>query len=534
MAGGVRDVVINFLGNASGLTNAANQGAGSMSRFSDRTQKAAKIGLAAAGAFGVALVGSLKAGVEGLLEGEEAEAKLSDALSRAPKVIMRQSDAIKANAEEIQKRTKFAYEDALAASTQLAAQDGVNAAIKAGVTDAKSLQTVALDLATVMKVDAAGGAKLLGKALAAPEKASAVLRKAGINLTAAQQDQIKAWVKSGDTAKAQGFILDQLKKKTEGAADAAGNTMAGKVERAQNAFGEMQESLAAGLIPVLGTLTDVGLKVSGWLQDNPGKVKVAVVVLGGLAVVIGVVSAAIKAWTAITKIATGVQAAFNFVMSANPIALVTIAIVAVGAALVVAYQKSETFRKVVDAAFTGLKTVVVTVLQTMSDLILGFWGMIIDGAAKAFGWIPGLGGKLKSAQKGFHAFRDDVNSTLAGIKDKKVTVTVQMLKKDWDQRAVDAQGNTVYGPVIPKRAMGGPVSAGRLHLVGERGPELFVPKGDGTIIPNDALGGAWGGGPETLELTLDLGHGIHEVVQINLRDQSRNLVRANAARSRRS
>lgn len=34
------------------------------------------------------------------------------------------------------------------------------------------------------------------------------------------------------------------------------------------------------------------------------------------------------------------------------------------------------------------------------------------------------------------------------------------------------------------RAMGGPVSAGTAYVVGEQGPELFVPKGSGSIVPN--------------------------------------------------
>lgn len=37
------------------------------------------------------------------------------------------------------------------------------------------------------------------------------------------------------------------------------------------------------------------------------------------------------------------------------------------------------------------------------------------------------------------------------------------------------------------RADGGPVSAGKGYLIGERGPELLVPGRSGTIIPNDAL-----------------------------------------------
>lgn len=37
------------------------------------------------------------------------------------------------------------------------------------------------------------------------------------------------------------------------------------------------------------------------------------------------------------------------------------------------------------------------------------------------------------------------------------------------------------------RATGGPVEAGRAYMVGERGPEPFIPKVSGTILPNSAL-----------------------------------------------
>jgi hypothetical protein len=48
------------------------------------------------------------------------------------------------------------------------------------------------------------------------------------------------------------------------------------------------------------------------------------------------------------------------------------------------------------------------------------------------------------------------------------------------------------------RAMGGPVAANTAYVVGERGPELFVPQGSGTIIPN---GG--GGRGTTINLTVN-------------------------------
>lgn len=43
--------------------------------------------------------------------------------------------------------------------------------------------------------------------------------------------------------------------------------------------------------------------------------------------------------------------------------------------------------------------------------------------------------------------------------------------------------------LIPGRALGGPVMAGSPYMVGEQGPELFVPNRNGTIIPNGAGGG---------------------------------------------
>jgi hypothetical protein len=39
------------------------------------------------------------------------------------------------------------------------------------------------------------------------------------------------------------------------------------------------------------------------------------------------------------------------------------------------------------------------------------------------------------------------------------------------------------------RAEGGPVSAGTPYIVGEKGPELFMPSGSGSIVPNSQLGG---------------------------------------------
>jgi hypothetical protein len=46
----------------------------------------------------------------------------------------------------------------------------------------------------------------------------------------------------------------------------------------------------------------------------------------------------------------------------------------------------------------------------------------------------------------------------------------------------------------PARALGGSVTGNQPYMVGERGPELFVPGGNGTIIPNGNMRGGSGGG----------------------------------------
>lgn len=60
-------------------------------------------------------------------------------------------------------------------------------------------------------------------------------------------------------------------------------------------------------------------------------------------------------------------------------------------------------------------------------------------------------------------------------------------------KPVEGLVNSVIGSLLPvagARAAGGPVSAGQTYLVGEQGPELFTPSGNGSITSNAALASA--------------------------------------------
>jgi phage-related protein len=85
---------------------------------------------------------------------------------------------------------------------------------------------------------------------------------------------------------------------------------------------------------------------------------------------------------------------------------------------------------------------------------------------------------------------DVVNSAFNAIRN-----IVNFIKNNPVTQAIGGAIDNVFGG---GRATGGPVSSGTSYVVGERGPELFVPNTSGTIIPN---GG--GGGGSTINLTVN-------------------------------
>ncbi|MEM5325169.1 phage tail tape measure protein [Paraburkholderia sp. JHI2823] len=66
-------------------------------------------------------------------------------------------------------------------------------------------------------------------------------------------------------------------------------------------------------------------------------------------------------------------------------------------------------------------------------------------------------------------------------------------------------GSTGGWGTVPARAAGGPVDGGSAYLIGEKGPELFVPGASGAVVPNHALSsiaGSGGGTSNQFNITL--------------------------------
>lgn len=220
-----------------------------------------------------------------------------------------------------------------------------------------------------------------------------------------------------------------------------------------------------------------------------------------------------KAVAVATAIWTGAQWLLNAALTANPIGLVIAAVALLALGIVALWKKSETFRTIVTGAFGGIKTVAVDVISVVWDVVSGFFANLLTGAAKAFGWVPGLGPKLKSAAKWFGEFRDSVNKKLDGLKDHKINFEIKYSSTGVNltapssvgRRARGGPGGPVEGPGTTTSDTAGVYALSRKEwVIKAKSSQKYgdyamasVNRGTATIIPN---GGFASGGRPGLDL----------------------------------
>ena len=131
--------------------------------------------------------------------------------------------------------------------------------------------------------------------------------------------------------------------------------------------------------------------------------------------------------------------------------------------------------------------------------------------------------ELAEATKGIKSNFEMIGESIASGVSDNLTAAIQGTKtlgeaaksilNDLSSTLIRLGVNTILGgltggssgifgslPMLLPRANGGPVKKGGNFLVGEKGPELFVPKRSGTIIPNDKLAG---GGSTNISVNVD-------------------------------
>lgn len=98
------------------------------------------------------------------------------------------------------------------------------------------------------------------------------------------------------------------------------------------------------------------------------------------------------------------------------------------------------------------------------------------------------------------------------IKQLYRVLVVQQMVGSFDASTGTGSGIAGFIGGLLKRENGGPVSAGTPYLVGERGPELFVPSSNGTVMSNkETMGGT------TVVQNINISTGVQQTVRTEIR-----------------
>lgn len=109
------------------------------------------------------------------------------------------------------------------------------------------------------------------------------------------------------------------------------------------------------------------------------------------------------------------------------------------------------------------------------------------------------------------AFRDMAVSIMNDLLRMYIryTITKPLFDAFFGTTTQPAAPISVATPIPTGRAIGGPVSANRAYMIGERGPEMFIPNSSGAIVPNDQMGG----GQTIVNQTINLSAGVSQTVR---------------------
>lgn len=382
------------------------------------------------GAIGKVLVNSAKAGLAGgavvlgtaLTKGfgrlqaiENARAKLSG-LGHDAGVV----EGIMKNATDAVKGTAFGLGDAAGAAANLVA-----AGIKPGQELEKQLTLVG-DAATIAGVGFGDMSSIFSKAASSNKVQMDIigqLHDMGVPALQLIADEMGVTAEEASKMASDGAVdfatfSAAMEKGMGGAAQESGKTLSGAFDNSMAAIGRFGANLLSGVYPqlttffgsfiewmgpveeiakvigehlgnALKTAVDWMIQAGTWINNNRAWIEPLVVAIGAMATAWGLWTGAIKLWQTVTKIAAGVQAAFNAVMAANPIMLVVMLIAGLVAAIVWLYQNNETARKIIDTAWKAIKNGI----KAAVDWIIGAWRNVSTWVTKT---LPDGFNKLKN------------------------------------------------------------------------------------------------------------------------------------------
>lgn len=227
-------------------------------------------------------------------------------------------------------------------------------------------------------------------------------------------------------------------------AQAVGVTLAVAVDMGINTFAAVIANLPGLIGPSINQVTETITLIASTVSD-----------------MVALVKAAINGdWDGVWKSAQDIFGNFSTYINAT-----------VGNLSAIVTAVFATIAQAVTGTLTDMGVNVRSVLSSLESFWVGIW----EGMSKA---IKPVLDAIDGLKKGIQDFQ----SWISGISIPNPFAGIQM----------PSLPSLPALPSLPGFAAGGTVTGGEPIIVGERGPEVYIPNRSGTIIPNDELGGMWG------------------------------------------
>lgn len=260
--------------------------------------------------------------------------------------------------------------------------------------------------------------------------------------------------------------------------------------RLKETAGDFMENAGAPLVQWLGTAI-------GWINDLIEKfpwlskvISAAMLVIAGVLAIAGVAATVQFLMPLLSGIGALGAAIAPFLL--NPWTLAIVALIALGILL---YTHWDQVKEIIKNVWAAIKNVWTVTVDYLSDKMLSFYNTLVEiwTGFKDF-WI-GIWQAIKDSIKSASDYINNIINQAIQAVNNAISAVSNLASRVGSSisGAVTSVVNTVTG----KKAGGGTVEAGRTYLVGEKGPELFVPNGGGSIISN---GAAVGGGSVMVDM----------------------------------
>ena len=263
------DATIVIGGNTSEAVAALEAADGSVSKLSDTL---GKVALASGAAF-AGITGAIGIAVNEFKEAELVQGKLAATLQSTGFSAGLTSKEVIGLANEIQKSTTFSDEAVVSSSNLLLTMD------KIGKDVFPRAQKAIVDVAAGMKIDLQTATIQVGKALNDPIEGLAGLSRMGIRFNDTQKKLIAGFVQTGETAKAQEVILQEVEKRFAGQAEAAKLGL-GAIDQLRNAFSDLLEVVGKQFAPFISQAATQLTNLIRIVSDNQEIIKFGAAFLG--------------------------------------------------------------------------------------------------------------------------------------------------------------------------------------------------------------------------------------------------------------